>query len=313
MKENEYKGLIDRAGALAEFEKHFVPLREMFQDMVNYGSNLIPRCFASSDKSMTPRITIGVFLKQVVAMLDGFEVQLSRGALYSSHLQARAIMEASITSEWLLSSESERKATFYYVSDLRHDRMWALRTVEGSREREYYLSATQGYDLKDRLDSDEAKVQGKARLAVVEEALAMPEYAAVNKAFEVLCKPPNFLEPFWYRAYGCRSIRAIAKDVGRLHEYEAFYSLFSEVVHVSRIRRHLKYEKDVMWFEPIRLFENLDVLCNVVATMAIRTYKKYLDVYRGGEDAFTRKYLEEWRPIYLAILKVKYTNANVDS
>ncbi len=44
------------------------------QDLANYGSNLIPRCYASSKRTLADTVLIASLLKHVVCMLDGIVI-----------------------------------------------------------------------------------------------------------------------------------------------------------------------------------------------------------------------------------------------
>ncbi|HEY5998850.1 MAG TPA: DUF5677 domain-containing protein [bacterium] len=309
MIEAEYKALIDRDKTLVEFNTHFQQLGVMLRDMVNYGTQLIPRCFVSSGRKLPDAIAIGVLLRQIIAMLDGFEVQLSSGSLYSSSLQARSIFETSLLAEWLLSSDTEKKAHYYYVANLRRDRIWALRTVDGTPERDYFLTVMKGFGLNRNLDSEEARSEGRRALDEVNDILSLPEFKSIDAEFEKQRRPPKFIEPFWYKAYGVPSIRSIAEGVGKLHEYEHYYTLLSQATHAGSYKSHLSFADGSMRFEPVRSFENLNELCSLTGSVVIRTFKLYLDVYRGGEPAFVKKYAQDWRPVFMNIPKVTYTDA----
>jgi Family of unknown function (DUF5677) len=69
-------------------------------------------------------VLIGVLLRQVIAMLDGIDILLSNGATYASHLQMRALFEASVYIDWILQGDFEKKIDYFYV----HNVFWAART-----------------------------------------------------------------------------------------------------------------------------------------------------------------------------------------
>jgi hypothetical protein len=134
MRERPYRDLLDRDRHIAEVHEHYRSQLELLHDLANYGSNLIPRAYHSGPKGMTEAIVIGVLLKQVVAMVDALEVLVGAGAVHSTHLQARTADEASIYIDWILIADSERRAKAYYVSNLRNERVWALRGQGGTQE-----------------------------------------------------------------------------------------------------------------------------------------------------------------------------------
>jgi hypothetical protein len=125
--EPEFKTIIDREKHKRDFDEHFTEVETLLRDIANYGSNLIPRCFVSSKRKLEDAIIIGTLLKQVVAMVDAAELLISNAALYSSHLQARAGFEASLFIDWIIKNDTEKKAKYFYVSNLRGDKLWAQR------------------------------------------------------------------------------------------------------------------------------------------------------------------------------------------
>ncbi len=133
--ESEFRALLDRAKAVSDVKSAFAEQVALVRDLTNYGSNLIIRCFTlSSNKELKDLVILGVLLRQVVVMLDGVEILISNGAVYAAGLQARALFEASVYIDWILKSETEKKAVFYYVHNVRRQRMWARRSQSGSPE-----------------------------------------------------------------------------------------------------------------------------------------------------------------------------------
>ncbi len=92
--ESEYKPLLDRDRALNDVRQHLGPWLKLIQDVTNYGTNLIPRCFSTSERKLRDVVVLGILLRQVVAMLDGVEILLSQGAAHAASLQMRAALEA---------------------------------------------------------------------------------------------------------------------------------------------------------------------------------------------------------------------------
>lgn len=110
--ENPHKGLLDDEAATAFVSKQLNTWTALLRDLANYGSNLIPRAFNSSGKSLGDAVVIGILLRQVVAMVDAIEILLCRSAVHASALQLRAMFEAAVYLEWMLKSDLERKASY---------------------------------------------------------------------------------------------------------------------------------------------------------------------------------------------------------
>src|SRR5208282_5602896 len=123
--ETEYKPLLDRDRTLADVKEHLQPWLRLIRDITSYGTNLIPRCMVSSDRKLADAIILATLLRQAVAMLDGIEILLSNGAVYASNLQMRALFEASVYIDWIQLRDTEIRAAYYYVHNLRRMRTWA--------------------------------------------------------------------------------------------------------------------------------------------------------------------------------------------
>lgn len=312
MQESEYTDLLNREKQIEDVTTHFKPQLDLLIDLTNYGSNLIPRLYASSEQNLVDVILIGVLLKQVVSMLDGAEVLVSKAAIHTAQLEARAAYEASIYIDWILKSESENKAKCYYVSNLRIERIWALRSIEGTKEEEEFSSITAEIDLDIHKVRPGISEEGKEHLKQVDEILAQDMFREVDQEFEAIKeKDRRKREPLWYRPMNVFSIRQIAKDVSRLAEYDLFYSIGSQVTHASSYKDHVIFKKGLVTLKPIRHLEKFDYLLNYLISTILTTYIRLLNNYRPGEmTSFSKKYIDNWRDPFRTIKEVNYDVIN---
>jgi len=109
VRESEFKPLLDRDKAVGDVKKHLNQWIDLIRDVTDYGANLIPMCFSSSDRTLKDAVVLAILLRQVVAMLDAIQVLLSNGAVHAAHLQLRALFEASIYIDWILESDSRKR------------------------------------------------------------------------------------------------------------------------------------------------------------------------------------------------------------
>ena len=96
MRETEFKPILDRHKHEGDAKQYFSKHIDLLVDLANYGSNLIPRVYDSSNKKLEDIVVIGVLLKQVVSMIDAVEILVSNGAVGPANLQARAAFESSL-------------------------------------------------------------------------------------------------------------------------------------------------------------------------------------------------------------------------
>src|SRR6188508_643668 len=114
-----YSPILDRPEADAHVQQHFSNPVAVLAEMVDYGTHLIPRCWASSDKRLTDVVLLPVLTKQAVGLLDAAQVLLSAGAVNPATLQLRALFEISVYVRWIVRRDTDRRARAYYVANLR--------------------------------------------------------------------------------------------------------------------------------------------------------------------------------------------------
>jgi len=308
------KTILDREKAIADVTEHFGDQLEMMRDVVNYGTQLVPRCYESSDERLVDIVLLVALCKHAVAMLDAVEIHVSSGALLASHTSARALYEATLYCTWIMHEESDFRAKCYYVWNLRQRKMWTKRMIPDTPEyssfqqcRDYFFPSAN--ESKPHKKGGEPKFEeASAALASIEELLASPTYNSINATFEQL-RGRQAHDPRWYEPSGVKSIRAMADKLELLPEYTIFYELLCDVVHARCFSRHVKFQDSAVVFEPIRDLEKIDFILNVTISLAFRHYKEMLQRYRPQElENFRRKYKDEWRKPFRSVKSVKYNS-----
>jgi hypothetical protein len=309
MPESPHPAILDRDEPRAVVNEHLSQQMELLRDLANYGSNLVIRTFNASPKKMTEVIVCGVLLKQVVAMVDAAEVLLSAGCGHASFLPARTAFEASIYIDWILNADSERRATRFIVSNYRDERLWSERVIPGTTEAEVFQVIAQRIGLDVHANRPTLTSDAISHLEEVNRILEQSELAPIDREFEKYRTdhPKLKRDPEWYELDGIRSIRQIANKVGRLPEYEFFYSKGSQVAHTGSYKDHLRFADSQIKFKPIRHLADINMLLNFIVSICIQTYKRILERYRPGETmAFMQKYVEEWRDPFTKVTPIKY-------
>jgi hypothetical protein len=309
MKEKEFTLVLDRKKTEADVRQHFAKHIDLLVDLANYGSNLIPRAYDSSAKKLEDIVVVVILLKQVVSMIDAVEVLISKGAVGPANLQARAAFEASLYIDWILKGESRKKAKYYYVSNFRNERLWALRFKTGTQEKELFSQSLRDIEnYVDIVDLNRFEEEANKELEKVDAFLSKPGWAEINKEFEQKKNKKTGAEAYWYRLLGVSSIRQLAKDVGRIGEYDWFYSRGSEIMHVASYKDHVRFSRGKISFVPIRQLGNIDIVLIFVTSVALSSFVSILRHYRHGElQSFARKYFQDWKAVFLNVPSVSYT------
>lgn len=295
MPETPHRAILDREEAKAVAEQHFSDQVALLRDIANYGSNLVIQAYDSSPKKMADVVVCGVLHKQVVAMIDAVEVLLAAGSSHAAYLPARTAFEASVYVDCILLGDSELKATRYIVGNYRDDPVWTSKAISGTAEEVAFTSIAKSVGFDIHANRPTLAAEAAKHLAEVNRIPLQPELAAIDLEF-THARGKRKADPEWYELDGLKSIRQVADSVGRLAEYEFFYSKGSQVTHTGSYKDHLHFAKGQLRFKPIRHLASFNMLLNFVVPIALGVYRKVLTRYRPEElPAFTKKYLEEWR------------------
>jgi len=314
MEEKEHQAIIDRATSIGHVSENFTPILSVFRDVVNYGSNLMPRCYVSSKRMLEDAILIGVLLRQSIAMFDAIEILLSKAAVYPCHLQIRALFEVSLYLEWMLQEDTEKRAKYYYVSNVRKERIWAMRTQNGSPENVSYGKAMEGFGDLFSDTSKRLSDKGQEYLKDINRILAQTSFAVVDKEIEAYrAKRKTPYDPPWYAPLGPQSVRQISVALKRLHEYETIYALSSEAMHSTSHKAHVSFSQGKLLFSPIRYLAGIDSIVRFSMSTILKIYRDVLGHYREGELAsFGKKYGSDWREAFMDIPSVEYKDNSED-
>jgi hypothetical protein len=299
--ESEFRPLLDRERAVADVKTHLHRWIGLIHDVTSYGSNLIPRCFTSSEKKLKDVILIGVLLRQVVAMLDGMDVLLTNGATYAAHLQMRTLFEAAVYIEWILQGDSEKKTDYFYVHNLRRKRYWAARTQPGLAGAEPFLTMMNDAGVP---VTDAAKKSSEQLVKEIDQVLAQPKFAVIDAEFGNQRKKRG-REVAWHAPFGPSSFSAVAREVKRQAYYEIFYSIASGVMHSSSYDQHVKIGKKLT-IEPIRWMDQFQPIFHFGLSMAMSAFMATSKAYRPEDLSFHRKYVEKWKKHFLDFPKIVY-------
>lgn len=308
MEEAEYQALIDRATSIKQVGDNFSGILGVLRDVVNYGSNLVPRCFVSSSRRLEDAIILGVLVRQAIAMFDATEILLSSAAVYPCHMQTRAIFEASIYIGWMLQNDTEKRAKYYYVANVRQERVWAMRTQSGSSENVAYGKIMEPFGDLFPETTKRLSAKGEEYLREIDRILAQASFNDIDKDIEAFRKKrKTSYDPHWYAPLGPQSVRQLADKLKRLHEYEIIYGPSSEVMHATSHKHHVRFSPGYIKFTPIRYLEGIDTIVRFSMATMIRIYLDVLAHYRADESSnFGKKYLDDWRQEFMRIPSVTY-------
>jgi hypothetical protein len=305
--EDPHKGLLDDENATAFASEQLKPWTNLLRDFANYGSNLIPRAYTSSGKSLGDAVVIGTLLRQFVAMIDAIEILLCKSAVHAAALQLRALFEASVYMDWMLAGDREKKAVYYYVHNLLRLRVWAMRVQSGTAESTSFKSIFDkaGLPLDNNLTDE-----GKRQVQEIDRILSQPRFATVRDEFRDWTKRGR--RPSWYSPLGVTDLRQMAIRVNKEPLYVFVYGPGSEVMHASNYGQHIRFQGGRITFYSIRHPKGFSHTVRLTATLAIDIFMKILREYRYGElTRFTHKYVEKWQHSFMNIPELNINETDI--
>ena len=309
MKEEVYRRILDRNEPKKMVETHFKENLELLKEIANYGSNLIPRCFVSSDRHLIDVVVLACFLKHAVGMIDAIEILLSEGAVNAANVQLRSLFESRISLHWILKEESVQRANQFYVWYLRRKRFGIQRIISGTPEQDLFQHTIDKSPYKFKLPFAEKSEEFQEDLESIDKTLNHPEFKKINEEFDRI-KRRSYDKP-WYTPWGPNSISDMAQRLGFELEYDIFYTQLSEISHSQSLDSQVSFKEERIRFEPIRNLKEIDTILRMTLGMAVDIYRLILNHYRPSEIVnFNKKHMEEWRERFLKIKKVNYSDGD---
>lgn len=300
-----HKAVLDRKSAI-ETAKNFKDALELLNELINYGTFLVPRAFRSSPRDLKAICIIFVQLRQFIVHLDGAAILAAAGNCSTANLQLRSLLETSHTLEWLLASDTEAKVNHLYVANLRRRRQWNSIAIAGTPESARHADAASLLSLgQDQLKEIADDIQR------IDNLLAKPKFDAINAKFQRTYAKRGYDAP-WYEVYGVPSIRKVADEIGRLKEYSYIYASLSGLTHGSDMWKSIVVGHRNVQMNPVREAQNIPKIVQLAATLSFRVYRLILRQYRQGEETnFKRKYLQEWRARFLKGYHIELSSEDI--
>ena len=296
MPEKPHDAILDRTLFRTQIAESFSMQLNLLEQIVNYGTNLIPRCFNSSKKEVPDIVAILCFLKHAVTSLDAIHILSREGATLACFPHIRSIFEIDLYLRWIFDDDYENRATAYFVWNIRRKRYWLRCYLQGTPE---YASNMVHMQNAPGGNPQIPHTQQEIQAAIEQEdaKLNCPETSHVNSLFE-LHVTNSGKDVEWYHPLGPTSIRDMAVRLGDEALYKVFYAQYSQATHGLSIDHQIHFNAGTseVIFDHIRTLNALDQVFQMTFTYAIRVFRICLERFRPGElNAFSRVYTEEWR------------------
>lgn len=304
MKEEPLKEILDRDLYTVFIREHFKDTLSLLEEVINYGTRLIPRVFESSEKKLHDIVIIVSLLKQAVGLLDAIHILTSHGAVIPSYLALRSLFEISLYLDWIFQEKTEERGMLYFVWENRQKLYWAKSVKKGTPEHEAHRLHMQDAPIGPEWVTEDPNLI-EAEIALQERKLNTPECRHLSTKFDA--RKRGTLDPDWFVPAGVSSLRDMAKRLKKEGIYKILYRSFSKVTHGLAFDKHVRFEAGTVIFEPLRSIEGIDDVLQHTMNFAFQIYRSVLKHYRPEEiQNFNQKYMREWRTRFLTIKKVEY-------
>ena len=305
MPDAPHKEILDREIFRIRISESFAPQLELLEQMVNYGTNLIPRCFDSSGKKWPDIVCIGSFFKHAVGALDAIHLLVREGSTTACEAHIRSVFEINLYLEWIFQADYEKRGVAYSVWNIRKKRYWNCCGIEGTAEHKAHQKHMQHLKtggVSKRFSQEELK----AAIEKNDECLRHPELADVNALFDK-SKETMGREVDWYVPFGANNLREIAIKLKKEGQYKIFFSRLSEATHGKTLEHQLYYSlrEGKIHFDHLRTLDRVDDVLRMTFPQAKNLFQKVIERYcKDEKDAFQRKFQNEWREAYRRIPRV---------
>ena len=251
-------GILDRLLFRTQIGESFADQIALLEQVVNYGTTLIPRCFYSSDRGVADTVAIPSFLKHAVTSLDAISILSREGAALSCFPHIRSLFEIDMYLRWIFKEDYERRGTAYFVWNIRKKRYWLRCYLEGIPEYAAHANHMVGLpggniviphtqeEIQKGIDHENGR-------------LAHPEVKDVNDLFESLMASSG-KDVEWYKPFGVNSIRDMAMCLGDEGMYKVFYEQYSQATHGLSIEHqiHSNASHGEVIFDHVRTLQSID-------------------------------------------------------
>lgn len=295
--------LFDPERWIVQIKQDYTTGLKVVDDVVNYGTNLIGRCFESSAKSITDIVIIGYFVKQTVTLLDAIRVLIENACPKASIVQLRALIELTFYLEWILLEDTDHRAKLYFVWQERKQLHWAKVLRSGTVENEKHHAYMKDSPL-DKFTLESAPDRLDGRIKMHEEMLGSTELRSTNEEFEKL-RGDRERDVAWYVPGGVQSVRDMAAILRREWEYITIYSMYSQTVHSQSFETQVSVDDGKVVLEPIRDNKYVATVLSNSLSYAFGVQQDALKRYRPSEvNHYVEKYRNEWREGYLSLAEI---------
>ena len=279
----------DSKAQLKPFTDIAVPL---LKEVLNYGLALFARCCIRPEGG-DENLAILFTYRHLLEMLDSVLIQIAECSPAPAALQLRAMFEALLTLEYIISDKSKtRQRALAYLYQVERQRKAFYLTLDPSTPQakallEYISSDPYSNDFKPVQVPDLAE-----RLQEIEDLVGTPDFQVIANEYRRTRKTLK-RKPHWYSLYdGPKSIKDLAQLLKRGASYAFLYRGWSERTHsVDAIDRILTHDSAGPSARPLRDASELNSTIDFAIKFSIDAARWLIRYYRPDEEPAFAKWI----------------------
>jgi hypothetical protein len=305
MPTDEYKPLLDRAGAITTAQPLIDVACPLLREVVNHASMAFRRCDAASDSHGSENEDLAAFVlyRHMIELVDGVERLFSASCVEAAVPLLRAELEASLSLDYILQADYTRRSLAWTCADI-HSRIAARQRLdprtaigaefEAALNKEWNRGFAEAYDAG-------------PSVAALGRVLDRDQFRDLNAEYLKL-KGKKLHGPDWFRLVGVKNRRALAKEVGRESEYLSFYSEWSGFSHASAASPYVTSadQPGLAAFISGRSSQHMPHRAFFAVSWMLRATRQMLQRFRPGEP-LNAWYLREVQRPFQELQRIRVT------
>ncbi|UNL96442.1 hypothetical protein CPY53_24090 [Paenibacillus polymyxa] len=283
----------------------------MFDDIVDYGSNLLEKCQVNFkfNEFHAPFQTMFI---QFLSLIDGLSILIKQGHGDAIKPVLRSILELYLNLQFMINNDFEDSCVAYQVIDA-HERIKAYKKFsDTSKLGEEYRQIFKNVNLS--VDS----IKTEAPILNLEALLKRGKYKDMNERYEELKKQrkkqKRKMGLKWYSVINqdIEGIRDLAKSLNRELYYEIFYKNFSNYSHGGNSLKRISVTHNNEAVLPhIRHYDDIPSNSNIAVDLAVTLFENMLKLFNKEEllkfwEWYNKKIAKPYKLLSYAEVKTDY-------
>jgi hypothetical protein len=291
--------VIYRELQIARAEKFLRVATPLFQELVNYGSNVLIRCASSSIHGENEDLAALDLYRNILEMTDAFEVMIAACCATPTVPIIRSSFEALLSLEYILESKTtyvQRSLSWLLVYVHKRIALYEMVLVDSSRGKEFQASIKKDKWIQDLPTLPQDQVH-KA-IDNLQKLVRRDQFSDIEKEYRTFEKPPH-----WYRLFGGpASIQQLAYKLNRHSQYDYLYRNWSTIAHAHDFSKFIAVDSaGESGIRGIRDVGPLQEVSMFAAEIILEATRRMLLEFRPGED-YARYYEAEVRDKFRQVI-----------